>query len=332
MPLLGKGGKPDLGVGARLPFDIVQAGRPIIGTVFSPSGGVGKSSMAMNLAVYIATQAAEQAEEYRVKGGFDKVHVPRVLVLDGDIVHGSLALRLTRRTTPNLAELAKYIDEREQQGYREADAWPPKYNAAEPPQKPFSEFVMMHNDLPNLNLLAAPEKPDLFWGFKPKQYRDVLRMLARWYSVIIIDSGTEIVMQSQRAWLSHANHVFLLTAPDIDRVWNAGKAAGVLAEQKTPAGGDTLNMPLPHVPYDRMSVVMTRYDAETGLDPDDALKTHFKWADKDDIFRIPDVAREMSRANNKGRFLVLENPGYAEIVGRIANRLFRSYSDQLDND
>lgn len=331
MPLLGKGGKPEGGFGSRLPFDIVQAGRPIIGTVFSPSGGVGKSSMAMNLAAYIATQAAHQAEEYRVKGGFDKVHVPRVLVLDGDIVHGSLALRLTGRTSPNLAELAKYIDDREQDGHREADAWPPKYNKADPPQKPFADFIMMHNDLPNLNLLAAPEKPDLFWGFKPKQYRDILRMLARWYSVIIIDSGTEIVMQSQRAWLSHANHVFLLTAPDIDRAWNAGKAAGVLAEQKA-GSADNLNMPLPHVPLERMSVVMTRYDADTGLDPDDLIKKHFGWAGKDDVFRIPDVSREMSRANNKGRFLVLENPGYAEIVARIAGRLFSSYADQLEQD
>ncbi len=46
----------------RLPFEIIGKGKPIIGTIFSPSGGVGKSSLAMNLAAYIADEAARQAE------------------------------------------------------------------------------------------------------------------------------------------------------------------------------------------------------------------------------------------------------------------------------
>jgi Mrp family chromosome partitioning ATPase len=37
-----------------LPFDPLVAGTPLIATIFSPSGGVGKSSQALNLAVYIA--------------------------------------------------------------------------------------------------------------------------------------------------------------------------------------------------------------------------------------------------------------------------------------
>jgi MinD-like ATPase involved in chromosome partitioning or flagellar assembly len=310
----------------RLPFEVIQKGKPVIGTVFSPSGGVGKSSMAMNLAAYIALEAERQAEEERKKRGTE-VATPRVLVVDGDIVHGSLALRLAGRLSPSLQTLTDYIEQRHEEGFRDSQAWPPAFNNAEPPAQPLRDFVMWHDSLPNLNLLAAPETPNAFWGFRPAQYREILTMLARFYRVIIIDSGTEIVMNSQRSWLAFASHIFLLTAPDIDRIHNASKAADIITHPQ-PDPRDPSRMSDALVKDSNMSLVMTRYDADTGIDPDKAIADYFPGFAKKDIFRVPDLAKPMSRANNKGRFLVTENPEFHAVVASIASRLFEGYREQ----
>lgn len=333
-------GKP--GTAGILPWDYVHKGRPVIGTVFSPSGGVGKSSLAMNLAAYIARNAVEEAEAVRRREGLDKVAVPRVLVLDGDLCHGSLAIRLlwdernpTTSFEPSLTSLVGYMERRQSMGFVAPETWPRKFlKPPVPEEQPMHEFILYNEALPNLNLLGAPEHPDKFFDFRPNQFREILTMLASYYSVIIIDSGTEIVMESQRAWLSHAHHLFLLMAPDIDRVINASKYVPILTEpRKHPR--DTSDKPVilpPLVPIERVTPVMTRYDLPTKLDPDKVLKKFFPQFDRDQIVRMPDFQREMSAANNSNRFLVDENTEFREVVADIAGRLFGSYVEQLPDD
>jgi MinD-like ATPase involved in chromosome partitioning or flagellar assembly len=308
-----------------LPFEMLVRGTPLIGTVYSPSGGVGKSSTAMNMAVYIAAIADTMTKKKRERGD-DKVRTPRVLVLDGDIAQGSLALRLKGELTPSIHTLQLYIDERESEGFTNERAWPQVYEDAPPGEKAMRDFVMWHEILPNLNLLAAPEEPDLFYDFGPAEFRNILRMLGRFYDVIIIDAGTDVILESQRAWLAHANEVFIITSPEIDRVYNASKAARYIAKSRPhPQDPDGRKLP-PLATREKLSVVMTRYDADSGLDPEGVIEELFPWLEDHQKFFIPDVSADMLRANNQGKFLVLKNAQYAKVIGELAKHLFARYA------
>lgn len=136
-------------------------------------------------------------------------------------------------------------------------------------------------------------------------------------------------MESQRTWLSEANHVFMLTAPDMDRIYNAAKSVRYLMRSKPHPRDRSPNprMLPPLVERDQFSLVMTRYDADSGIEPEQVLEEQFPWLAKSHTFMVPDVTREMTRANNRGRFLVLENQLYADIIGQAAQRLFDSYTE-----
>ena len=313
---------------AELPFDMLVRGTPLIGTVYSPSGGVGKSSTAMNLAVYIASVAAEVARKKQKSSG-EEVRVPRVLVLDGDIVQGSLALRLKGELTPSIHTLQLYIDDRRAAGFDADKAWPQVYEGPPPGEKSMRDFVMWPEAIPNLNVLAAPQEPDLFYDFGAGDYRDLLRMLGRFYDVIIIDSGTDVVLESQRAWLAHANEVFMITAPEVDRIFNAAKAARYIAKSRPhpmDQRDDAPKMP-PLATSEKISVVMTRYDADSGLDPEGAIKDMFPWLNDHQKFFVPDVSAEILKANNSAEFLVLHNAEYAKSISSLAAHLFARYAE-----
>jgi MinD-like ATPase involved in chromosome partitioning or flagellar assembly len=309
-----------------LPFDSLVRGTPLIGTIYSPSGGVGKSSTAMNLAAYIANTAAIMAKKKMDKGE-EGVRVPRVVVVDGDLVRGSLSLRLAFRVSPSIHDLMTYLDEREDQGIRGQDRWPTHYDDAPPGEKSMRDFVMWRTDMPNLNLLAAPEEPDLFYDFGEAEYREILQLLGKFYDVIIIDSGTEIIMDSQRSWLQHAHEVFLITAPEVDRIYNAAKDARYIAKSRPHPKDIRDNPPLlpPLATPDKISLVMTRYDLDSGLDPETVIDDYFKWLSKDRRFFVPDFSREILKANNAGEFLVRQNSEYAKMIGQLAKHLFSRY-------
>lgn len=312
-----------------LPFEQLLPGTPLIATVYSPSGGVGKSSTAMNLAALIAAVGETMASS---QGAGNKARTPRVLVLDGDIVQGSLALRLTGDIVPSIHTLQLYIDDRNEAGYEGQSAWPRFYSREgqnlPPDEKVMQDFVHWHTSLPNLNLLAAPEQPDLFWDFGPDEYRDILRMLSSFYDVIIIDTGTDLVLESQRAWLAHANEVFIITAPENDRLYNASKAVQYMMHER-PHPQDHSDNPRklpPLVTPDKLSVVMTRSDVDSGLDSVEVINEVFPWLKKDQKFFIPDFSGEILRANNRGGFLALEDPEYAKSIGILAKKMFHRYS------
>ena len=87
-----------------LPLDSLVRGTPVIGTVFSPSGGVGKTSTAMNLAAYIASIGQAMAKKKEERGDTD-VRVPCELLLEHDNHQAKLALRLRVETEPSVLEV-----------------------------------------------------------------------------------------------------------------------------------------------------------------------------------------------------------------------------------
>lgn len=314
------------------PFDAIPKGSPLIIAVYSPSGGTGKSSTAMNLAAATALSARAVAEARQRKG--EQVAVPRVAIVDGDVVRGSLLIRLMNKLKPNMHTLQLYLDEREEQGFTGPARWPSSYDDASAGEKAMREFVHWPEALPNLNLLAAPDEPDKYFDFGESEYHEILQLLGRFYDVIVIDCGTEIVMPSQRAWLSHAHQVFIVTKPEVDRLWNAQKDVYYMIKRRYHPEDNLQEGPLlpPLVTEDKIAVVMNSFDIDSGLDPEIAMERNFaRVIDKRNFFYIPHLESEMTKANNSGRFLVMENTEYAKVINAMLKHTFRRYTEQQRN-
>lgn len=329
----GKGKKPTI---EPLPFENLIPQQPMIAVFFSPSGGVGKSSSAVNFAVQCAKAAEQQAAEQQRKG-IAVERLPRILVIDGDVVHGSLALRLAGRLTPSMFDLFETLDERKaalgldtRQPNR--GAWVKSYENAQNGEASIRDFMLFHESIPNLDLLAAPDDPDMFYELKAQDYHEMLAMLANFYDIIVIDSGTEVVMPSTRTWLAHAHAVMLLTSPDIDRLHNAKKQARIITTQRPDPSDRSENPRLldPLVTRDKIAVTLVKADlaVEAGLDsPEKLLAETFETIDANQRFYINDFDRELRRANNKGEFLVLQNQEYARELNALAKFAFSRYSN-----
>lgn len=202
-----------------LPFDKIEPNTPMVISVFSPSGGVGKSSISINLAQFIASAAGKKTTGWR----------PRVLLVDGDITHGCIQLRLGYECQhPTVEELLLYLDQRDAEGARGKERWPGSYDKAPEGQKSMKDFVL--GEKTEFDFLAAPENPYDFFGVGAAECEEILALLGQFYDVIVIDSGTEIVMPHVRAWLTHAHLVVVPTTAEIDRLHNALKAIRLMTD------------------------------------------------------------------------------------------------------
>jgi hypothetical protein len=137
-----------------------------------------------------------------------------------------------------------------------------------------------------------------------------------------------MVLDSQRAWLSHANEVFLITSPDSDRLYNCSKAARHIASSSPhpqDRRGENAKLLPPLATREKISLVITRADSDSGLKLDKVVDTLFPWLDDSNKFWIPDVSAEITRANNTGHFLVTEDQDYAKVINQMAKHAFHRY-------
>ncbi len=307
----GRGGRVKM---QELSFANLQRGNPLIIAVTSPKGGVGKSTTAVNLGAYIARVGQMMAS----KGKTQNAEPPRVLVLDGDVANGNLAIRVADRLKPNLLNLLTHMDD--------YPGEPSIYEGAIGGGKAMINFVLFHEDLPNLNILAAPDNPDVFYDLREEDYSNIITLLGRFYDVIVIDSGTEVVMESNRSWLKNAHQVFLLTVPERAALHSAAKYARYVGEAKEPSNDYPGGRPAIISP-NQMNVVMMQADADLGLEPRYAMDNFFPWAIESHRFYFADFYKETAKANNRGAFLVLENPNYSAEIGKLARAAFQRYAE-----
>lgn len=335
----GRGQKPRF---EELPFESLVARKPLIISFFSPAGGVGKSSASLNAAALIAAIGARQAANAARQGA--PMRVPRVLAFDGDIVAGSLALLLTGEVKPNMHNLQLYLDDRAgalgidpsaspaewNERYRER--WPRAFELGEAPagEEPMKKFVHWPERLDNLNLLAAPDDPSKYHDFSAWEYEELLDICSQFYDVIVIDCGTEQVMESNQTWLRHSHSVFMMVTPALDRIWNSSKAMGYIARRRRDPldRSDDPRMLEPLVTRERVSVVMTSADMETGLNltGEELIGEFFPYIDEKQRFYVPDVRDDLMKANNSHDFLVLNDARFAKSIMAMVKHSFDRYS------
>ncbi|MBO0877614.1 MAG: MinD/ParA family protein [Pseudonocardia sp.] len=185
------GGRINLGVGRaerahqRL---MEQVRAPLPGTrhiaVTSIKGGVGKTTVAACLGLMLA--------EYRGEG---------VIAVDADPDAGTLADRLTGATTVTVRDLLVDLDKITSLGQ-------------------FGAYTTLAG---RLRVLAGEQDPAMGEAFRREDYQRVCGTLARFFDIVITDSGTGLVHSAMRGTLELADTLIVVGTPTVDGASRASK-------------------------------------------------------------------------------------------------------------
>ena len=133
------------------PMGVLRAGKII--SVYSPKGGVGKTTLAVNLAI------ALQKEE-----------TPVVLV-DGNMEFGDVSVFLNQKTKNSIVDLA------------------PRANELDPDV--VEEVTSLHAES-GIKILAAPSRPEFAENVTGEQFASVLDFLRNLYSYVLVDCSSSL--------------------------------------------------------------------------------------------------------------------------------------------
>lgn len=163
-------------------------------TVFGVKGGVGKSTIATNLGVALATELAQS-----------------VVLVDGDNNFGDAAAMLDLKPQRNIMDLL-----------READAVE---------RGNVTDYLTQHSS--GLWVLAAPRECLQWRSVTPERFRKVVTVLARRFDVVLIDTAGALGDLSLSA-LEEANMVLWVTSSDFSSINNSLQALETLEQLSYP--------------------------------------------------------------------------------------------------
>lgn len=153
-----------------------EGSRPLrVVTVFSPRGGVGTSSVAINLAIALH----EETEM-------------RVLLLEGKLFFGHLDVMLNIRTRNSLADLIPHASGLDETLVR--------------------DVVTEH--ISGIDVLLAPGDLQFAQGIRAQDMYNVLSSLQRMWDYIVIDAGN-LLNENTVTMMDEADRILLVASPDL---------------------------------------------------------------------------------------------------------------------
>jgi pilus assembly protein CpaE len=155
--------------------------RGMVLTVFGAKGGVGKSTVATNLGVALASQLQQSA-----------------VLIDADNSFGDVAAMLDLRADRTIVDLVRDADTVERSG--------------------ITEYLLRHSS--GLWVLPAPREGLLWRSVQPDRFRKAVGLLARRFDVVIIDTAGSLTDLSLAA-LEEANMVLWVTSSDFSSINNS---------------------------------------------------------------------------------------------------------------
>lgn len=164
--------------------------------IFSPKGGVGCSTVAINLAIALR-QAA---------GG-------PVALVDSSLQFGDVAVLLNLQATRTIADLAPHIDELD--------------------QELFNHVMLAHQS--GVNTLLAPPRPEMADLVAPGTLNTILDRLRHLYDYIVVDTPSTLADVTLTV-LDVADRIVLITTPDIPAIKNAKLFFEVTEALEYPSG------------------------------------------------------------------------------------------------
>ncbi len=165
--------------GQAIPRAFKTGGKIIV--VYSPKGGTGCTTMAVNLS--LALQSAE---------------TPTVLI-DGSVQYGDVAVFLNEQVKNSILDLTPRVDELDEE---------------------VIQNVSILHAASGLRVLAAPQKPEMADKVIGEQFGKLLQYLCKIYSYVVVDTATYLTETVQAA-LENADMILLVTTQEIPSIKNA---------------------------------------------------------------------------------------------------------------
>ena len=234
----GKRARERKALSARIAAPIAGGARFV--PVLSRKGGVGKTTITTLLGMALADARND-----------------RVIAVDANPDRGTLADRVARAQSRSIRDLARIHDEIT--GYHDISA-------------------IVARDTTRLDVLASDSDPRIADAFSDEDYRDVAEVAARYYSLVLTDTGTGIVHSVMGATLDLADQIVIVSGLSVDEARLASETLTWLEsngyEEKARNAIIVLNQSTPGSPLVRLneleahfgtrakSVVRMPYDAQ----------------------------------------------------------------------
>ena len=165
--------------GVGLPSSMVSLGKIIV--VYSPKGGTGCTTVAVNLAVTLQSEDTP------------------VILVDGNLQFGDVSVFLNEQSKNSIADLAPRADDLDPE---------------------IVDEVLVTHAASGVRILAAPSKPEYAENISGDQISKVLQYLRRLYSYIVLDTSSTLT-DATLAAIDAADIVVLLTTQDIPSIKNS---------------------------------------------------------------------------------------------------------------
>ena len=157
----------------------VSSGKII--TVYSPKGGTGCTTIAVNLAIALHNEDT------------------RTVLVDANLQFGDVAVFVNEQGKNTILELAPRVDELDPD---------------------LVEEILIKHDASGVRILAAPQRPEMAEKVSPEQFTRVLKFLQRMYSYVVVDTSTNLTDMILSTF-DISDVIVLVTTQEIPAIKNA---------------------------------------------------------------------------------------------------------------
>jgi pilus assembly protein CpaE len=150
-------------------------------TVYSPKGGTGCTTLAVNMAIALHNEET------------------RVVLVDANLQYGDVAMFFNEQGKNTILDIAPRVDELDPDVVEE---------------------IMIKHEQSGIHILAAPQRPELAEKISPDQFSKVLNYLRQLYSYIVVDTSS-ILTEVALSAIDISDAIILITTQDIPAIKNA---------------------------------------------------------------------------------------------------------------
>lgn len=148
--------------------------------VYSPKGGTGCTTLAVNLAIALNNEDT------------------RAILVDGNLQFGDVAVFINEQGKNTILDLAPRVDDLEPE---------------------IVEEILIKHEASGLRILAAPQRPEMAEKISTDQFTKVLQFMQRMYSYVVVDTSsilTDVILSS----MDVSDVIVLVTTQEIPAIKN----------------------------------------------------------------------------------------------------------------